>query len=90
MYSETELDDEIDIDTFLREYKETFLKLTPEEKAYRIIKSFFMVENPDNDMHTNFTRWLISPENEEVKQGALERVFTECLDGTMGSEVLRK
>ncbi len=65
-------------------------RLSPEERAYKVVKSFFQTEEPSDKIHTMFIEWMLSPVNGNAKQLAMERVFTECLDGTLGLENSKK
>ncbi len=81
-----ELDPETEINAFLRELDDTIGSMTPEERAYKIVKLFFQTEEPTEKIHTMFFEWMLSPVDEDAKRYAMERVLKECLDGTMHLE----
>lgn len=85
-----ELELEIEAYTVLKEIEEAMRIMPPEERAYKVVRSFFQTEEPSDKIRTMFFDWMLSPENEEAKQCAMERVFKECLDGTMILESRKK
>lgn len=56
-------------------------QMSPEKRAYCIIKSFFETEDHDEDTRNQFHRWLFSPGYEEAKDKAMERCFNEAMEG---------
>ncbi len=90
MCEKSKVIEEMDANSILREVDEALTMLSPEERAYRIVKSFFENEQPSDKIHTMFFEWMMDPANEEAKQRAIERVFKECLDGTMNLKGSKK
>jgi hypothetical protein len=74
-------EERIDIGGFLAEFTEAFARLTPEERAYKIAKSFFKAENPTAEMREQFYGWLLDEHNREGKRVAMERIAQEYLEG---------
>ncbi len=64
--------------------------LSPEDRAYMVVKSFFQTEELSDEIHAMFFEWMLNPDNKKAKQYAMERVFKECLDSTMCLEGLKK
>jgi hypothetical protein len=77
-------DDVADMRSFIREFGEAFSRLTPVERAYRVIKSFLQCESPTDDMYGKFHGWLLDEHNREAKDRAWELIFEEeCLPGML-------
>ena len=52
----------------------------PEKIAYAIIKVYFQIENPSEEMHAKFLNWLFDDRNADAKTEALLHVFEEIND----------
>ena len=79
-----------ELDRDLKEATKLFSLKNNEERAYIVMKTFFhMTDNAGDDesdeegkerTYRMFTEWLLSHENQEAKDKALERVFNESIN----------
>ncbi|MDR2894142.1 MAG: RNA polymerase sigma-70 factor [Alistipes sp.] len=74
-------EEKIDVESFMDEFTEVFARLSPEERAYRIARGFFLSGRPTEAMHRQFYEWLSDEHNREAKRSAMERMVREYLDG---------
>ena len=68
------------IDSWLDGWLDEFNKLSAEERAYKVICSYFRLENPDDDMCGRFLGWFMDERNRLEKDRAMERIFIEVLN----------
>lgn len=78
------VDTKDEILTTAEQFAEAFSSLPPEERAYMVARNFFSVDDPDETMCEGFHRWLMSGNNVEAKQSAMERVMREHLSRADG------
>ncbi len=68
---------EVDAGAWLQEFSRVFRQLSPELRAYTIIKSFMNTENPTYSQYRLFISWLTDINDAKAKNIALERVINE-------------
>lgn len=69
-----------DVGAILDELTRMFGSLSPEERAYMVVRGFFGVADPSDEMYDEFHRWLADDNNREAKQSAMERMMREYLE----------
>lgn len=76
-----ELTDETsDVGAILDKFARMFGTLSPEDQAYMVVRGFFGVADPNDEMYDEFHRWLSDNNNREAKQSAMERIMREYLE----------
>ncbi len=68
-----------EIETDIESLCKKLMRMPCEEVAYGIIKMFMQQENPSDRLRDAFHDWLLSPENGEAKEKAMQRCFEEFL-----------
>lgn len=80
--SDEEKEDADQINREIEKFKTILRQIPPESKAYFIMKSFFGLKDPSEHLRNQFHEWLLSPDNAEAKNNAMERCFDEIMDET--------
>lgn len=78
------IEEKTGVRTIVREFAKAFSRLTPEERAYKVVRGFFKVEQPTDAMKKKFTDWLQDEQHREAKQQAMERIAREHFNGEKG------
>lgn len=62
------------------EFQKCFNKLSAEDRAYKVIRSYMSLDDPSDDMREKFAGWLLDSRNAEAKDKAMEQIFCERPD----------
>jgi hypothetical protein len=65
------------INSLLLELSEAFMRLSPDERAYKIVRNYADCKYKDDEICRGFYAWLLNGENQQAKELALERLFRE-------------
>jgi hypothetical protein len=69
--------EEVDLRAWLCELTKIHMKRTPEQRAYRFIKTFMGIESPSEEAYEAFIGWFTNGFETEAKDKAMEKFFAE-------------
>ncbi len=72
--------EEVDLRAWMEEFTHAYSTLSPEKRAYSMIRAFFKIEKPSDREYRMFIGWLMNGNITKAKYEALGRVFEEMCE----------
>lgn len=69
--------EELDLKAWIEEFSHIYSSLSPQKRAYSMIRAFFKMEQPSDREYKMFIGWLANGNDTQAKYEALVKVFEE-------------